>query len=214
MISAYKSSMWLFFGLPFLVIFVMCMIHASESLDKIKLHWNEHRCNPIYIPFAGYIRPDIGVESNFQHCINMFGQDIFKEIIDSLMALFATLTTTLTDMAGPLAGFRDMFARLRNFLFSFGAQTFGKITNSMSSMTFILTKIRDVLKRFAGSGYLGAFMVNTGIDFIMSFVMSIVSVIKGFVYALLAISVILALFQPEMLVLAIVLASMIGASGF
>jgi hypothetical protein len=84
----------------------------------------------------------------------------------------------------------------------------------MSSMTFILTKIRDVLKRFAGSGYVGAFIVNAGVDFIISFVMAIISVIKGFVYALLAISIILALFQPEMLVLAIVLASMIGASGF
>ena len=214
MISAYKSSMWLFFGLPFLVIFGMCMIHASESLDKIKVHWNEYRCNPIYIPFAGYIRPDIGVESNFQHCINMFGQDIFKEVIDALMALFATLTASLTELSGPLEGFREVFIRIRKFIFSFGAQTFGKITNSMSSMTFILTKIRDVLKRFAGSGYIGAFLANVGVDFIVSFVMSIVSVIKGFVYALLAISVILALFQPEMLVLAIVLASMIGASGF
>jgi len=206
--------MWLFFGLPFLVIFGMCLIHASESLDKIKLHWNEYRCNPMYIPFAGYIRPDIGVESNFQHCINMFGQDIFKIVLDALMALFKDLTSTLTEMSGPLAGFRDIFSRLRNFLFSFGAQTFGKITNSMSSMTFILTKIRDVLKRFAGSGYVGAFIVNAGVDFIISFVMAIISVIKGFVYALLAISIILALFQPEMLVLAIVLASMIGASGF
>lgn len=192
----------------------MCLIHASESLDKIKLNWNEYRCNPIYIPFAGYIRPDIGVESNFQHCINMFGQDIFKEIIDALMALFKTLTSSLTEMAGPLAGFRDVFSRLRLFLFSFGAQTFGKITNSMGSLSFILIKIRDVLKRFAGSGYIGAFVVNAGVDFITSFVMSIISVIKGFVYALLAISVILALFQPEMLVLAIVLASMIGSSGF
>jgi hypothetical protein len=40
------------------------------------------------------------------------------------------------------------------------------------------------------------------------------SVIKTFVYTLLAISVILALFQPELLILAITLASLIGASGF
>lgn len=207
--------MWLFFGLPALVIFAMCMIHASESLDKIKLHWNEHRCNPIYIPFAGYIRPDVGVESNFQHCINMFGHDIFRSIIDAIMSLFKELTSSLTEMQGPLAGFRDMFSRLRNFIFSFGAQTFGKITNSMSSMTFILTKIRDILKRFAGSGYIGAFLTNAGIDFMVSFVMAIVSVIKGFVYAILAISILLILTGDlPMLILGITLAAMIGASGF
>lgn len=206
--------MWLFFGLPIVVIGIVCLIHGSESLSEVRLHWNEYRCNPMYIPFAGYVRPDIGVEANFQHCINIFGQGIFKGVIDVLMSLFGTLTATLSDLGGPLAGFREVFARIRNFLFSFAAQTFGKITNSMGSLTYILTKIRDLLSRFAGSGYVGAYLANAGIDLIISFVMACISIIKAFVYSLLAISIILALFQPELLVLAIVLASLIGASGF
>jgi hypothetical protein len=206
--------MWLFFGLPIIVIGIVGLIHGSESLDKIRLHWNEYRCNPMYVPFAGYVRPDIGVEKNFQHCINMFGQSIFGGIIDVLMSLFGTLTSSLTELSGPLSGFREVFARIRNFLFSFASQTFGKITNSMGSLTYILTKIRDLLSRFAGSGYVGAYLANAGIDLITSFVMACISIIKSFVYSLLAISIILALFQPELLVLAIVLASLIGASGF
>jgi hypothetical protein len=206
--------MWLFFGLPIIVIGIVGLIHGSESLDKIRLHWNEYRCNPMYVPFAGYVRPDIGVEKNFQHCINMFGQSIFGGIIDVLMSLFGTLTSSLTELSGPLSGFREVFARITNFLFSFASQTFGKITNSMGSLTYILTKIRDLLSRFAGSGYVGAYLANAGIDLITSFVMACISIIKSFVYSLLAISIILALFQPELLVLAIVLASLIGASGF
>jgi hypothetical protein len=206
--------MWLFFGLPIIVIGIVGLIHGSESLDKIRLHWNEYRCNPMYVPFAGYVRPDIGVEKNFQHCINMFGQSIFGGVIDVLMSLFGTLTSSLTELSGPLSGFREVFARIRNFLFSFASQTFGKITNSMGSLTYILTKIRDLLSRFAGSGYVGAYLANAGIDLITSFVMACISIIKSFVYSLLAISIILALFQPELLVLAIVLASLIGASGF
>lgn len=206
--------MWLFYAAPAIAIFLMCVVHASETLDKIRLHWNEYRCNPIYIPFAGIIRPDIGVESNFQHCINQFSQSIFRFIIDELMSLFKTVTSGLTEMSDTLPGMRSIFSRMRKVIFSFAAQTFGKIANSMSSVSFILIKIRDILKRFVGEGYIAAFLAQTGMDFVVSFVMAIISVIKGFVYALLAISIILALFQPEMLVLAIVLASMIGASGF
>jgi hypothetical protein len=77
-----------------------------------------------------------------------------------------------------------------------------------------LIKIRDVLSRFVGEGYIGAFLVNALIDFIWSFVTLFISILKTFVFALLAISFILALFQPELLVVAIVLASMIAASGF
>jgi hypothetical protein len=71
-----------------------------------------------------------------------------------------------------------------------------------------------VLRRFVGEGYIATFLVNTGVDFIMSFVYLCISIIKGFVYALLAISIILALFQPELLAVAVVLASLLAASGF
>lgn len=206
--------MWLFFGIPALVIFIMGIIHASESLEKIRLHWNEYRCNPLYIPFAGMIRPDIGVEENFQHCMNMFGQSIFSFALDAIGALFKDLTGSISEMSGSLSLFRGIFSRIRKFMLSFAAQTFGKISNSMGTISYILIKIRDVMKRFAGTGWIAAFLANTAMDAAISFVMACISVIKGFVYGLLAISVILALFQPELLVLATVLAALLGASGF
>lgn len=206
--------MWLFFGLPILAVFLMCVVHASETLDKVRMNWNQYRCNPAYIPFAGIVRPDVGVESNFQYCINQFGQSIFKFIIDAVMSMFKTLTSSISEFSSALPGMRSIFSRMRKVIFSFAAQTFGKIANSMGSISYILIKIRDILKRFVGEGYIAAFLAQTSMDFIISFVMAIISIIKGFVYALLAISIILALFQPEMLVLAILLASLIGASGF
>jgi hypothetical protein len=135
-------------------------------------------------------------------------------MIDEIMSMFKTLTSSLSEFSSSLPGMRSVFSAMRKTLFSFAAQTFGKIANSLSNVSFILIKIRDILKRFVGEGYIAAFLAQTGMDFVVSMVMAIISVIKGFVYALLAISIILALFQPEMLVLAIVLASMIGASGF
>jgi len=206
--------MWLFFGLPFLVLFVMGVIHASESIDKVKRNWNEYRCDPFYIPFAGFIRPDIGVEENFQHCMNMFGQSIFRFVIDAIMSMFKDLLSGIGELSSALPGFRDLFSKMRKSMLSFAAQTFGKITNSVGSITFILNKIRDILRRFAGEGYISIFLANTMIDSVMSFVMLCISIIKSFVYALLAISFVLALFQPELLVFAIVIASLLGSSGY
>jgi len=206
--------MWLFYALPLFVVFLMGVIHASESIDKVRRHWNEYRCNPIYIPLAGIIRPDIDVEENFQHCMNMFGQSIFRFIIDGLMLMFKDLAAGITEISGPLSIFRELFTRIRKFMLSFTAMTFGKIANSVSSISYILIKIRDVLKRFAGEGWIAVFLANTLIDSAVAFVMLCISIIKGFVYALLAISIILALFQPELLVFAIMIASMLGASGF
>jgi len=206
--------MWLFYAVPVLAVFLMGVIHASESIDKVRRNWNEYRCNPIYIPLAGVIRPDIGVEENFQHCINMFGQSIFRLVIDALMSMFKDLGSGISELSGPLSIFRDLFSRIRKFMLSFAAMTFGKIANSASSISYILIKIRDVLKRFAGTGWISVFLANTLIDSAVAFVMLCISIIKTFVYGLLAISIILALFQPELLVIAIVIMSMLGASGF
>ena len=206
--------MWLFYLAPLLAFFLMGVMHASASLDKVKQNWNEYRCNPMYIPFAGSIRPDIGVEENFQHCMNMFGQHIFSFAIDGIMAMFQDLVGGLTEIAGPLGNVRSIFGKIRTSMLSFAATTFGKITNSTSSISYILIKIRDVLKRFAGSGWISVFLSQTLIDSAVSFIMLCITIIKAFVIAMLAIAIILALFQPEILVIATVFASLLGAAGF
>lgn len=206
--------MWLFFGLPALALLAMLILSASSSLDKLKSNWNEYRCHPGFMPFAGEIRPDVSTAENFTYCLGLMGNEIFKPILDVLNNLFADVNSSLGELTSPLALFRQLFVRIRGFMLSFMVTTFGKITNSTGVMTHYLIKIRDILNRFVGQGYIGAFLANVGIDFVMGFVTLCISIIKVFVYALLAISIILALFQPELLVFAITIVSMIGASGF
>lgn len=192
----------------------MGILHASYSVDTIRENWNEYRCNPFYIPFAGTIRPDITTEENFNHCMNSMGQQVFGYLLDPLNGLFKDVNDNISELGSGLPLMRGMFTRIRKVMLSFASVTFGKIVNSMSSVSYILIKIRDILKRFAGQGYIATFLVNTGVDFILSFVYLLISIIKSFVYALLAISIILALFQPELLVFAITIASLLGASGY
>ena len=206
--------MWIFFGTAALGILAMLILHGSNSFEKLQLHWNEYRCNPMYMPFAGIVRPDIGTSENFYHCIDLMGTDIFRPILDVLNGLFGDIHSTLAEITGPLGLFRELFARIRKFMLSFMATTFGKIANSTSTFTTYVVKIRDVLKRFAAEGYIASFLVNVMMDFVISFVFFCMTVIKIFVYSLLAASIILALFQPELLILATTLAALIGAAGF
>jgi hypothetical protein len=195
-------------------ILAMGIVHASSSIEKIKLHWNDYRCNPIYMPFAGYIRPDVDTAENFTYCMNAMAGHFWGYLIDAISQLFSVVTGSLGELATPLVAFRSMFGKIRGGMLSFTASTVSKAASSTSVFVHYLIKIRDVLSRFVGEGYIGAFLVNALIDFIWSFVTLFISILKTFVFALLAISFILALFQPELLVVAIVLASMIAASGF
>ena len=206
--------MWLFLGLPIIALFIMLTIHASFSVNKIKKNWEEYRCHPFYIPFANMMDPKVSVSDNFTHCIDRMGTEVFKMLLDPLNALFGQVGSSLKEFVNPLKLFRELFSRIRKFMMSFAASTFSKIGSSTSVFVHYLIKIRDVLKRFVGEGYIAAFLVNAIADFIMAFVYLCISIIKTFVYALLAISIFLALFQPEMLAVAITLASLLAASGY
>jgi len=181
---------------------------------EIKDDWPNNRCNPMYMPVAGFIRPDISSADNFVHCTNEFAGKVWGIVVDQLNSYFAVLGSSLNQLAAPLTAFRNVFSNIRKFLFAFMAQTLAKAANSTSVFLHYLSKIRDVMSRFAGQGYIAAYLAQVLVDFVWSFVTLFISIIKTFVFGLLAISFILALFNPVLLVLAIVLASLIAASGF
>lgn len=205
--------MLIFFGLPVLIIFFMLVIHASESLEKMKLNWNEYRCNPIYMPFAGHIRPDVTTQENFLYCINNFGHEILKVGLDGIHELLGTLTASIGAMIKPLGTFRGLFSIIRKVLFSFTASTFSKIASSTSIFIHYMIKIQDVMKRFVGQGYIASYIAYALVSFMEAFVKLFISIVKSFVIIMLAISFVLALFQPELLAITLTLASILAAAG-
>ena len=182
--------------------------------SEIYEDWPKHRCNPMYMPVAGFIRPDVSAADNFVHCSNEFAGSIWGIVVDQLNAYFGVLGSSLSSLAKPLDAFRNVFSNIRKFLFTFMAQTLAKAANSTGVFVHYLSKIRDVMSRFAAKGYIAAYLAQVLVDFVWSFVTLFISIVKTFVFILLAISFILALFNPVLLVLAIVLASLIAASGF
>lgn len=205
--------MWLFFGLPILAVFIMGMIHASESLNKIRDNWNEYRCNPLYIPFAGAIRPDVSTQENLLYCLNQMGNDVLKYPLDAIHQLLGTFTSSLTELTGSLGIFRNLFSRLRKFMLSFTMSTMSKAASSSSVFIHYLIKIRDVLKRFVGQGYIASYLTYVVFSFLESFIILFISILKTFLIIMLAISFVLALFQPELFAIVLALAGILAAAG-
>ena len=96
-----------------LSVLLMGIVHASSSIEKIKLHWNEYRCNPIYMPFAGTIRPDVDTAENFIYCTNAMAGHFWGFLIDAINQLFSTTASSLGELANPLTDFRGMFSKIR-----------------------------------------------------------------------------------------------------
>jgi hypothetical protein len=153
------------------------------------------------------------VASNFEHCMAMMSQSVMSEINDALGSQFSIIGEMLEGLTNPLALFRTVFSMMNKFILSFTTSTLGKASGPLSTFVYYLNKIQDLIRRMVGEGYIAAFFGVTVVSFIEGFVSLCLSIIKGFVYAMLIISVILALFQPEILAIVLTLASSLAAAG-
>lgn len=205
--------MWLFFTLPLIAIGCMIYSHILGNIEKVKLNWNEYRCNPLYMPFAGYIRPDISTSENFYSCTNTVGDGILAYALDGIHSLLKTTNSSLSEITGPLPMFRGMFSKIRNFMLGFTANTLGKVVTTSSVFVHFLIKLQDMFRRFVGQGYIASFLTYTLFSFVESFITLFVSILKAFIFVMLAIAIVLALFQPELLAIVLAISSILAAAG-
>jgi hypothetical protein len=216
---------------PSLALVGILIYHAYGNLRKLQDNWSEYRCNPLYMPFAGLVDEKTGTAGNFRHCMGLIGKnamspivDVFYSLLGSVVDALSTLMNplklvrelevdALSTLMNPLKLVRELVTRIRKFVLSFANSSLGKASAPVSAFVYYLNKIQDLLRRMVGEGYIAAMFGASAVAFMESFVTLCISVIKGFVYAMLAISIVLALFQPELLAIVLVIASMMAAAG-
>jgi hypothetical protein len=204
---------YIFFGAPILSLFIILLIHAYWNIRSIGDNWSEHRCNPLYMPLAGIVDPKTGLEGNFNHCMNMIGKEVVADATDAIGSELSLIEQAFQAILSPLKLFRELLSRIRKFVLSFATSTLDKATGPVSTFVYYLNKIQDLIRKMVGEGYIATFFGISAVSFIEGFVTLCISVIKGFVYAMLAIAIVLAFFQPEILAMVLVIASMLAAAG-
>jgi hypothetical protein len=182
-------------------------IQVYYNLVKIRDSWSEYRCNPLYMIFAGWVDPDIGTEGNFQRCMNLYGKDLVTSMTDLFGAQISLVIEALTEILNPLKMFRTLFATIRKFILSFTNTTLQKASGPLSSFSFLMIKIQDLLRKMSASGYISSLFGLTFVSFIEGFVSLFISIVKGFIIAMLIIATILALFNFPLLALVLYIAS-------
>jgi len=204
----------LLFGLSILAsITAILSIHIYGNLEEVKANWSKYRCNPAYMLLAGYIDPDNGINGNFSQCLNLMGSGVMGGVTDAIGSQFSIISESLKAISSPLAIFRTMLSSTRKFVVGFASSTLGKAAGPLSMFVYYLNKIQDIVRRIFGEGYIAALLGVTFVSFIRGFFSLIIAIIKGFVIAMLIISIILALFQPALLAIVLVIASSLAAAG-
>ena len=141
--------MLILFSVITLSAIIASMVYFGMARIKyVKDNWSELRCNPLYMPLAGYAGTD--VFTNFNKCVTKSFGDYAGMAMDPLHAQMSLVSESLGSIGGALEDMRGLFSSVRGGFGMVFQMVFGKIHNLMSSMQYLMIRIRTLMSRIVG----------------------------------------------------------------
>jgi hypothetical protein len=196
------------------VLLIGWALYASVMSDvkDLRENWVQYRCHPLYMAFAEKIEPSVSTADNFSHCMTLFTHSIFSYALEPIHAMFGMVGGALNDMEGDMGVFRSVIVKLQGFVLSFAANVFGKLLNTIMVLIQQLTTVRDIMHRITGSTGYAAMIIDAVVQSIMSVFNFALSIVQALVIMIFALSIIVSLFFPELLIFTIPLGAALGIS--
>lgn len=123
-------------------------LFGLSRVQFLKKHWLEYRCNPLYMPMAGFVGDNI--VTNFTKCTMKGFQDYAGFVMDPIMGEFAVVNDTLSEVGTTMSSMRGMMSGVRGGFLGIIGSVFGKIQNLVSQFQYIIIRMRTLLSRVVG----------------------------------------------------------------
>jgi hypothetical protein len=172
-------------SLVFSIFAVLCValyftyMHIENNAAAIRNHWPKHKCNPLYMPFAGLImnpknmsKLDFSIQ-NFSDCSQIIMKDIMQVVLAPIEASSILIGASISILTGVMSSFMGAISNLRDLFRSGLGQTGEKQSNVVTSVL----KLTNIVKNFLGKGE-GVLATTTYIFF------SVYAIFSSFFYVL------------------------------
>lgn len=152
----YGTSVFLFFIITIIVILAFLFTKVMLSKNEIASDWENQRCEPSNIPFAGYILKPEGksefeyTNENFQYCI----QDVllkisenslkpFNFMIDSIASIFYKISESINKI-------REILASIRQNMKNITQNIMNRTLNILIPLQTMLVSLLDTFNKTQG----------------------------------------------------------------
>jgi hypothetical protein len=136
-----------------IVLSSMFLTTYDAMMKQARNNWATNRCNPIYMPFAGTIMPQVGqsagqtTSENFNYCIQKDISAAFGIVLMPFEYANFVMLTTVDLIIQSMIAIMKLYAKLMEWLKSFGLDMNAKIGAFIIPITLAMTKMRDIMAR-------------------------------------------------------------------
>lgn len=193
----YGGSLVLFIIITLITLILISYFHAMINIQPIVDDWPNQRCNPVYMPFAGFINRPEGVSAtdytaeNFTYCSQNILSSITGYAVQPLTSLTKMLQSTTDFVKNDIQSIRDMFDKIRTSMQNVSQEIMGRIMNVMISLMQIIIGFKDLVSKIQGSMTAGLFtllgsyytfksLMGTIAQFIVKILIALAAMIAAF----------------------------------
>lgn len=152
----YGSSVILYIIITLSVLLFASYAYIVSNMASIKDDWNNQRCNPYVIPFAGFInKPDDMSSSeftkqNFTYCSQNILGGIAGESLTPTTFVINTLNNVSNGLSKSVNDMRGMFDKSRTFFQDTTQEIMGRALNVTIPLQQIVIAFRDAIAKIQG----------------------------------------------------------------
>ena len=212
-LDKYGDSVVITFVILFIFFLLFSYFLVRNQIKSLKANWNENKCKPYVIPFAGFINGKQGedsfdfTEANFTECTQSILTYIAGEFIKPIYYSVNVLHSTLSSMEKGFQNARKMFNYITAMLSSIFTIILDRIFNTLIPLQHSFIKQKSIFGKI--QGILTATLFTAFGSFL-----SLKSFFSSFANILIAALVVLAAFIVSMWIIPFTWPVAIGATAF
>jgi hypothetical protein len=152
----YGTSLILFVLITFIVIFVVLFSYAYSNAAALKANWDENRCKPTVLPFAGFIMQptDMTIHEyttmNFNYCMQENAKEVSGPALEPLSFITNSLSKLSSEMIDGLNALRAMSSKVRDSIGSIFTEVYQRLVNFLIPLQLIIIKTKDSFAKLQG----------------------------------------------------------------
>lgn len=152
----YGNSVIIVVFLTLFVFFVFSYCQVMQSRESVENDWVNQRCNPKYLPFAGYITHPEGTTAfqytsdNFQYCVQNILFNISESALEPFQYMIQSITVIFTEFANSIQQTREAINKLRNGIKQFTQDILSRVLNVMIPIQKMFMALMDTFQKIQG----------------------------------------------------------------
>jgi len=152
----YGSSILIVIISTIVVLIAVSFSLMQQNKVEIAADWTNQRCNPKYIPFAGYIVTPEGktpaqyTSENFQYCLQNKMVNMTSTITQPQVFLLNSINEAFTAIGTAINNLRGALSVMRDNITNFVKEVMGRIMNIIAPLLKILIAMMDSLHKTEG----------------------------------------------------------------